>query len=350
MNITMFDSSVKTPTAASIQKSLAQVRCIGPLPPALQAFVIAAIVKDAAKPVLWLMESTDEMYQAQENLAVFLDTSWVNVYPPLDVRPYQDDSPSKEIIAERINVLSRLLSERPGVVIAPFDAVIWPVIPKDELEASRIHLGADIDIDRDDLSRRLVQMGYTREALIDDIGQFSIRGSVMDIYSPGMEEPVRIDLWGDTVTSIKTFNLNTQRSGKLIPSVTILPASEVLLDINHVKNARPWLRRMKDPSMAALIGDIEQGIYPPGIEAYLTLFYEQPATVFDYLPAGSIAACPDSSILDLWWENASARFMQAYEHLKEGKGKHLPPESLLVGREAIRKGIERLEPAGRHIL
>lgn len=342
MNTSMFDSSVKTHTGAGIQESLAQARCIGPLPPTLQAFVIAAIVKDAAKTVLWLVESTDEMYQAQENLSAFLEASRVNVYPPLDVRPYQDDSPSKEIVAKRISVLSMLLSNRPGVVIAPFEAITLPVIPTEELEASCIRLGDDIDIDRDELSRRLVQMGYTREALIDDIGQFSIRGSVMDIYSPGMEEPVRIDLWGDTITSIKTFNLNTQRSGKLTPAVTILPASELLMDINHVKNARPWLRRMKDPSMATLIGDIEQGIYPPGIEAYLTLFYEHPATIFDYLPKGSIAACPDSSILDLWWENTAGRFTHAYEHLKEGKGKYLPPDSLLVGSETIRNGIERL--------
>ncbi len=346
MNNTMFDSPAKTHSASSIQKSLAQARCIGPLPPALQALVVASAVKDAARPVLWLVESTDEMYQAQDNLSAFLDASWINVYPPLDVRPYQDDSPSKEIVAKRISVLSRLLLKHPCVVIAPIEAAVWPVMPKEELEASHIGLKAEVDIDRDDLTRRLVQMGYTREALIDDIGQFSIRGSVMDIYSPGMEDPVRIDLWGDTITSIKAFNLNTQRSGKEVQAVTILPASEVLLDMNHVKNARPWLRRMKDQSMATLIGDIEQGIYPPGIEAYFTLFYEQPATLFDYLPAGSIAACPDGSITDIWWENTFERFTHAYEHLKEGKGRYLPPETLLVGRETIRKGIERI---GRQI-
>jgi transcription-repair coupling factor (superfamily II helicase) len=153
---------------------------------------------------------------------------------------------------------------------------------------------------------------------------------------------VRIDLWGDTVSSIRVFNLANQRSGREVASAVILPASEILLESGHVKNARPWLRRMKDTRMAALISDIEQGIYPPGIESYLPLFYEQAATIFDYLPAGGIVSCPDDSILDLWWENVSARFSHGYERLGDEQGRYLPPDEILLSRDAIASGLARM--------
>jgi transcription-repair coupling factor (superfamily II helicase) len=329
-------------TQTTIGRELAASMSIGPLPVPLKALVLASVFRQERKTLLWLVESTDEMYQALENLSAFLGPEDITLYPPPDVRPYQDDSMSREIAARRIAVLSRLLRNEPVVVIAPFDAIVMPLIPTSELTASVMRIEAEQEMDRDGISRKLVQMGYTREALVDDISQFSMRGSIVDIYSPGMTDPVRIDLWGDTVTSIKAFNLVSQRSGKDMGEAVILPASEILMDTGHVKNARPWLRRMRDPSMAALIGDIEQGIYPPGIESYLPLFYETPATFFDYLPAGSMSACPDHSILDLWWENVLTRHVHGYERLGEHQGRYLPPDEQLIGREAVFTGMSRM--------
>ncbi|HOO47178.1 MAG TPA: transcription-repair coupling factor, partial [Deltaproteobacteria bacterium] len=176
---------------------------------------------------------------------------------------------------------------------------------------------------------------YTREALIDDVGQFSMRGSVIDVFSPGMEDPVRLDLFGDTITTIKTFNLATQRSRKNISSALILPASEILLDTFHIKNARPALRRMKDPSISYLINDIEQGIHTPGLERYLPLFYETLSSIVDYLPDGSVIACPDRGDLGTMWEQEFSRYSHAFERLEEHTGKYLKPGELITARETI---------------
>jgi transcription-repair coupling factor (superfamily II helicase) len=308
---------------------------MGALPLSLQALVIASAFGRGRKNILWIVENNEEMYQVQENLAAFLDEPLVRTYQNLDVRPYQDDSPSREVAARRISMLHSLLSGSPGVFIAPFDSVLLPVMPAGDLAGSVIRLAVDSDIDRDALAERLVRMGYTREALIDDIGQFSVRGSVVDVFSPGMEEPVRIDLFGDSITSIKTFRLATQRSGTQLDAVTILPTSEVLLDMAHVKNARPWLRRMKGSSMGELISDIEQGILPPGIESYLPLFYEKPSTVFDYLPSGTLIAGPDRLTLEAWYEKASGSYAHAFEKLGDQKGRYLPPEAILVNRDDV---------------
>ncbi|HNU74727.1 MAG TPA: hypothetical protein PKM95_07760, partial [Deltaproteobacteria bacterium] len=174
----------------SIQTQLSRVRSIGALPLSLQALVVACVFRQGQKSVLWIAENTEEMYQIQENLSVFLDEDLIRIYQNLDVRPYQDDSPSREVSARRISLLFSLLSGSPGVFVAPFDSLLLPVMPPGDLVGSAIHLAVDRDVDRDALAERLVRMGYTREALIDDIGQFSIRGSVVDIFSPGMDEPV----------------------------------------------------------------------------------------------------------------------------------------------------------------
>ncbi|MFA5653705.1 MAG: transcription-repair coupling factor [Desulfomonilia bacterium] len=312
---------------------------MGALPLSLQALVVASAFRQEQKSILWVVEDTDEMYRVQENLAPFLGEPLIHAYQSLDVRPYQDDSPSKGVAARRISLLHRMLTGGPGVFVAPFDSVVVPVMPAGDLAGSVIHLAPDKDIDRDELAERLVRMGYTREALIDDVGQFSVRGSVVDVFSPGMEEPARIDLFGDTITSIKSFRLATQRSGKELNHITILPASEVLLDMAHVKNARPWLRRMKGKTTGELIADIEQGILPPGIESYLPLFYETPASVFDYLPAGTLIAGPDAPTLQHWYEKISGSYAHAFERLGDRRDGYLRPESILVGIQEVTAAI-----------
>jgi transcription-repair coupling factor (superfamily II helicase) len=330
----------------SILNRLARVSSVGALPLSLQALVIAAIFREKRRSVLWIVEHAEEMYQAQENLAAFLNDELVHLYQNLDVRPYQDDSPSREIAARRISLLHRLISGAPGIFIAPFDSLLFPVMPPGDLAGSVIGLAPDMEIDRDDLAARLVRMGYTRETLIDEMGQFSVRGSVVDVFSPGMDEPARIDLFGDTVTSIRSFRLATQRSGRELDRITVLPAGEVLLDMPHVKNARPWLRRMKGASLDELISDLEQGITPPGIESYLPLFYEKPASVFDYLPAGALIAGPDAFTLEAWYEKVFGSYSHAYGKLGDRQGRHLPPDEVLVRKprviEAAGKAPERI--------
>jgi transcription-repair coupling factor (superfamily II helicase) len=325
----------------SLYEKLSKTTSVGTLSPPLRSLVIASAYKKHHKTILWIVENTDEMYQAQEDLSSFLDESCVHIFYPADVRPYQDDSPSKEIVSQRISVLYHLMKGAPIIVIAPLSAVISHVIPKDELAQAVKNLTVEKDIDRDELAGEFIHMGYSREALIDDVGQFSVRGSVIDIFSPGMKDPVRLDLFGDTITSIKTFNVGTQRSKKNINRADILPAREILLGIYHVKNARPILRRMKNSSIQYLISDIEQGIYTPGIETYLPLFYESPASICDYLPAEAIIAGPDRLSLGSLWDEEFNMYSHAYERAKENKEKYLSPEELIIGKDKITASFEK---------
>jgi len=323
--------------AFSIKESLSGVQSIGLYPPSLRALAAAAILARKKVPVLWIVEDTDEMYQAQEDLLCFLRPGQVEIFPPYDVRPYQDDSPSREIMARRIRTLSLILKKEPVVVVAPLQATLGFTIGKEDFMDSIIDLKPGADLDREDLSGRLVRMGYTREALIDDVGQFSIRGSVMDIYSPGMEVPVRLDMFGDTVTDMKQFDIITQRSRKPVLFAQVLPANEVLLNFSHMKNARAQLRRMPEADTSFLIEDLEQGIYPPGIESYLALFYEKPSTIWDHMPRQSVLISPDSRDLGEKWDEVYGTFLHGYERAAARQKPSLAPEEVIMGREQLIK-------------
>ena len=317
---------------------------VGFYPLSLQALVAASIWRHDKKPVLWIVKDTDEMYRAEEDLLCFLKPEHVKIFPPYDVRPYQDDSPSKEIMACRIATLHSLLTGAAALVVAPLSAILGFTMGKEDLLTSIVTIKAGKEIDRQDLSLALIRMGYTREALVDDVSQFSIRGSVMDIFSPGMSAPVRLDLFGDELVGLKQFDVQTQRTRGTLPSVDILPGSEVLLDYAHMKNARTPLRRMGDANTRFIIEDMEQGIHTPGIESYLVHFYEKPSTIFDYLSRNAVIFGPDLGETGFLWDENFDSYVHGYERALTRQRVYVAPEEALVKKSDLAEhmaGFER---------
>ena len=307
---------------------------IGTLPPAVRAILVAEAFLSGKKTVIWLVENADEMFKSAEDLSCFIGEEPIQCFYPPDVRPYQGDSPSKEVTARRMAVLRRLIAERPQIVIAPLEAILPYTIARQDFTEAVVQIHAGAELNRDELAARLIRMGYTREPLIDDVGQFSIRGFVMDIFTPGMDDPVRIDLFGDTIDEIRTFTLATQRSKRQLDTLEILPISEILLFVSHIKRARPKLRRLKGKALPVMIQDLEQGILTPGLEAFLPLFYEKPATLFDYLPRDYILVSPDQYALADAWEQVHAQYSKAHSKV-DWAIEQLLPEDLLLSKSAF---------------
>ena len=297
----------------NLMERLSSIHSAGIYPPALQALVAASIIRNSKKTVLWMVRSTDEMYRAQEDLLCFLKPSQVRLFPPHDVRPYQDDSPSKEIMANRIATLYDLVSGAACVVVTSLQAVLGYTLCKQDLAAAITTIKVGGEVNRDELAQMLVRMGYSREALVEDVGQFGIRGSVMDIFSPGMKMPVRLDLFGDEIKAIKEFDVQTQRTKKALGASIILPACEVLLDHAHIRNARPAMRKMIDENSRFILEDMEQGIHSPGIESYLVLFYEKPSTIFEFLPRHTDILGPDAQETAEMWDETLGSYAHGFE-------------------------------------
>jgi transcription-repair coupling factor (superfamily II helicase) len=144
-------------------------------------------------------------------------------------------------------------------------------------------------VDVADLERYFAINGYSRASTVSERGEFAIRGGVIDVYPPAAEEPVRLDLFGDTLESIRAFDPETQRSTKQLREIQLLPVSEALLDKDGVSRFRAgYVRAFGAPGDDPLYATVSEGGRRAGLEHWLPLFYERMATLFDYLPAGAL--------------------------------------------------------------
>ncbi len=154
-----------------------------------------------------------------------LDTD-TYLYPAKDLLFYQADIRSKELVKARMEVLAALIEKKAAVVVASIDAFMDCLLPREVIRERVISIGAEDTVDLEELIRKLVWVGYEREAEISGPGQFAVRGGILDVYPLTEELPIRIELWGDEVDSIRTFDVDTQRSIENLSEVFLYPASE----------------------------------------------------------------------------------------------------------------------------
>ncbi|MGN0332306.1 MAG: transcription-repair coupling factor [Lachnospiraceae bacterium] len=155
----------------------------------------------------------------------FLDAN-TYYYPAKDLLFYQADIRSKELVKQRMEVIKAIITDDAVTVVTSFDAFMDSLLPKDVIKNRVIRIENDSSIDMDKLSENLAFIGYDREVQIEGPGQFAIRGGILDIYPLTEELPIRIELWGDEVDSIRTFDVETQRSIENLTEAVIYPASE----------------------------------------------------------------------------------------------------------------------------
>ena len=147
-------------------------------------------------------------------------------YPAKDLLFYQADLRSKELVRQRMEVLQAVAWGAPLTVVASFDAFMDSLLSKEQLGQRFLHIKNDSAIDMEDMLKKLTDLGYDREVQIEGRGQFAVRGGILDVYPLTEEQPVRIELWGDEVDSIRTFDVETQRSIENLTEITICPAIE----------------------------------------------------------------------------------------------------------------------------
>lgn len=153
----------------------------------------------------------------------------VTMYPAKDLIFYQADIHGNQLIKERIKALRRIIEGRPLTVVTTFDSLMTPQVPLSILEENVISIGCKPCVSEQELAKKLVEMGYEKNYQVEAQGQFSIRGGIVDIYDLTEENPYRIELWGDEVVSIRSFDILSQRSIEKLQSVRIYPAAEMVL-------------------------------------------------------------------------------------------------------------------------
>ena len=214
--------------------------------------------------------------------------------PSWDCLPYDRISPSGGVAARRMAILDRLargLDSKPRILVTPVNSLIQRLPPRSVIAQAGYAARPGQDVVMAELERYFAVNGYSRASTVSDRGEFAIRGGVIDIFPPGGEEPVRLDLFGDTLESIRSFDPFTQRSTRQLQSVELLPVSEVLLAPDTISRFRTgYLAAFGAPGEDALYESVSAGQRRQGMEHYLPLFYEGLETLFDYFPKQALIA------------------------------------------------------------
>jgi transcription-repair coupling factor (superfamily II helicase) len=202
-----------------------------------KAVLAAALAEDLEAPVLVVAASAERGEAWVADLESLLGEGSVGWYPQWEILPYEPRAPQREIEGQRLEFLAGLLEGSVRVGVTTARAAVQKILPPAALEDRLLRLSTGDRADLEDLARRLVRMGFEREAMVAEVGTFSIRGGIVDVFGYRYADPVRLELAGDRVESIRAFDLATQRSLAPLERVEILPARERPVDMGSDEGA-----------------------------------------------------------------------------------------------------------------
>src|SRR5215469_9622492 len=243
----------------------------------------------------WLHVCRDDgrMARFAAALAFFHPELEVLTFPAWDCLPYDRVSPNGEIVSRRIDTLTRLATAPPDrlVVLTTVNALIQRVAPKSLFDGRVLTLrpGGRIGLDR--LQSFFRNNGYIRTDTVREPGEFAVRGGIVDLYPAGAAEPLRLDFFGETLESIRSFDPLSQRSTGNVEMAALRPVSEVLLDDAAIRRFRSRYREQFGATGTddLLYESVSAGRRYVGMEHWLPLYYEELDTLFDYLPGAGLS-------------------------------------------------------------
>ncbi|WP_175041536.1 transcription-repair coupling factor [Duganella vulcania] len=271
-----------------------------------------------------------------------------HLLPDWETLPYDAFSPHQDLVSERLATLHEISSGQCDVMLVPATTALVRMAPPSFLAAYTFFFKKGESLDEARLKSQLTLAGYTHVAQVMSPGEYSVRGGLIDLFPMGSALPYRLDLFGDTIETIRTFDADTQRSLYPVNEVRLLPGREFPMDEAARTTFRNrWREQFEgDPSRSVVYKDIKSGIASAGIEYYLPLFFDETATLFDYLPQGAALALVgdiDAAIKRFWTDTGSR-----YRFLKSDRDRPiLPPEALFLSDEQF---FTLAKPYGRLVV
>ncbi len=288
-------------------------------PSGLQGMLLTQLHRKTGQRIVAIVPTLKDAQQLAGDIAVFAATPFgreVLAVPTTGTSPYGDVSPDRDLTFERMAALFCLHMDLGGdLIVLPVSALARRTVPAEVLLELSDSVAVGQEVSNAALRRSLTDCGFSAVSLVEDRGTFAIRGDIVDIWSPLDPTPVRIERWGDEVTSIKTFDPASQRTQEALGETFIFPVREILCNDRTLACARGKLRALGDrcevPSKAVsrVLDDIQAGVHFLGIETLLPAFYDQLGAVFDLLPDDALTVliepdqC-DDQLARLWTSRA----------------------------------------------
>jgi len=258
------------------------------LPGLAASLAISSAAMESPGPLLVVTSNNEQAEQLRRELGFFCpsgDTPLLS-FPDWETLPYDNFSAHQDIISDRLNALYRLPGLARGILVVSFTGLMHRLPPRQYIAGSSLVLECGQQFDTEAMRRNLLHAGYQHVEAVYDHGEFAVRGSIMDIFPMGSNLPYRIDLLDDEIETLRPFDPETQRSLGEVDSIRLLPGKEFPLNDAGIQQFRSRFRERFDVDTRScpLYQDVSEGIASPGLEYYLDLFFDQLASLFDYLP------------------------------------------------------------------
>ncbi len=312
-----------------------------------RSYLFSRFLDDLERPCLVILPESKEAERVFGELRFFMSEkegpqgdgeTRLYEFPPYDMSPLTGLSPHREVVAKRLQALYALISYENPVIITSLQALFFRVLAKDALVRYIDYLEVGEEIERDSLLAKLQAGGYTRSSLVEEVGDFSVRGGVIDVFSALYHLPIRLEFWGDRLESMRYFDPLSQRSLTPLKEMVLPPASEIIMRKENIERAR---------SMGRLPSSSGEGMGFPGQEAWLNHFYSSLDTLFRFLPEAGLITLFDPHRLEPLWKRISERSHDDVEKFrKEAAQKGMPfpeTEGLLVPLEKTREGLSHYQ-------
>ncbi len=256
------------------------------LTPAAAALVLARLFQQWRRPFLLVTPNGAGQESFLKDLTFFLTDSRPLPFPAHELLPFKELSFDPEVSCARVGAAYQTAtSKEPFFMVAPAAALRQKLPPQSRLRDPLAYVVPGEPLDREEFLRHLLEGGFERRPLVEDRGEFSVRGGVIDLFPPLYDQPVRLEFWGDEVESIRLFDPASQRSQGVLEDLVVLPASEVVLDAATREHALARRKRRQDPQFWS---NVQEGRHFPRIERHLKDFYPRPETLWDLLPRDTV--------------------------------------------------------------
>jgi transcription-repair coupling factor (superfamily II helicase) len=319
-------------------------------PEGFDALLLARRRAEVAGPVLHVCRDDARMARMAEALGFFAPGVAVLRFPAWDCLPYDRVSPNPEIVAERVATLTRLAepSASPRVVLTTVNALVQKVPPRSAFGGATLALKKGGRIEPVKLAEFLEANGYHRTGTVMEHGEYAVRGGIVDLYPAGEPDPVRVDLFGDEIESLRRFDTGSQRSGEALAALMLRPVGEIFLDPASISRFRSAYRELFGAAAAddPLYVSISAGRKHPGMEHWAGFFHETMETLLDHLGEGASVSFDHQSddALAVRMEMVTDHYEARRQPAREGETPYrpAPPDRLYLDLDAWE---EMLEPA-----
>ncbi len=293
-----------------------------------KSLLLSYLTKEFASPLLVITADPEESWKIYEDLICFVGEEKVRLFPSWEILPYELKVPHNEVIGRRLESLYDLVTGKDSVVVTTVRACMEKTIPPEELRKKSISLKVGKNVDIQQLSQKLIDLGFKRFPQVEEVGTYSIRGGILDVFPYSSSDPVRIEFFGDRIESIRTFAVLDQRSLQKIDSALILPKREVLIEGHKLEECFSQLSSDQADSLREKIQFHEE---MPGLEWLATLFGLPRVHILDYLSSDSILFLDEPSIierkLELIYQETERLFAEAQKKKEAG-----PEPNILWGK------------------